>query len=698
MVKKFSLPEFGYEVEIGKVARQADGAVWFKKGGTVVLSTAVSAPSAEFPGFLPLMVDYREHFSAAGKIPGGYYKREGKSTDREVLTSRLIDRALRPIFPNHFFDQVQVLATVYSVDKEHAPNNLGLVAASVALTVSSIPFGGPVGAVELSRIDGKWVVNPTYPETQQSDVRLVVAGTKHGICMVEGSADQLPEAELVDALFIAHDAIKKIVAWQEEIRAAVGKEKGDVDHTIDWPVWEGRAAEFLTPERVAKTFVEDKHERSKHLDELVQLFIGYAQQFEQEIEIPEKYLTYVFDQAYKKKFTDLVFERNHRVDDRGFDQVRPINVEVGLLPFTHGSSLFTRGNTQALSTVTLGGGQDEQKLESIMEEKPEDGSFMLHYNFPPFSVGEVRFLRAPGRREVGHGHLAASSFKYVLPEKEDFPYTIRIVTDILESNGSSSMATVCGSTMAMMQGGVPIKHMVGGVAMGLLGNDAGQFRVLTDINGFEDNFGLMDFKVAGTTDGITAIQMDVKHKKGLERSVFVDALEQARKGRLHILERMRSCMSEPSKTMSDLVPKVVTIKVDTDKIGAIIGSGGKTIREIIDTTGVQSIDIDDDGIVKIFSTAGSQLEEAIRWVKILAGQIDVGLRFSGKIRRVVDFGLFVELVPGQDGLVHVSNIPRHLQKNFQQAFKVDDVVQAEVVDYDPSTGRIRLRLIEEKNN
>ncbi len=694
MIKKFELPEFGFEVEIGKVARQADGAVWFQQGGTVLLATAVASPSVDFPGFLPLTVDYREHFSAAGKIPGGYFKREGKSSDREVLTSRLIDRAIRPIFPEYFFDQVQVLSTVYSVDKQHAPNTIALNACSLALTISDIPFLGPVGAVEVGRVDGKWVVNPSYPEGRTSNVRLVVAGTDEGICMVEGTSDQLSEKEFVDALFLAHDHIKKIVAWQLKIKDEIGKEKRSIEQAIDWHVWTDRAEAFLTDERVEKTFVEDKHERSRELDEIKELFIASAQKAEPDIEIPEKYLTYAFDQAFKKKFTDFVFKKNHRVDERDFDQVRPISVEVGILPFTHGSSLFTRGNTQALTSVTLGGGQDEQRLESIMEDEPEGGSFMLHYNFPPFSVGEARPLRGPGRREVGHGHLAASSFKYILPDKEVFPYTIRIVTDILESNGSSSMATVCGSTMAMMQGGVPIKHMVAGVAMGLLHSSSGDVRVLTDINGFEDNFGLMDFKVAGTAEGITAIQMDIKHKGGLARSVFEKALEQAKKGRLHILGCMRECMTEPNKEMSDLVPKVVSFKVDSDKIGAIIGSGGKTIREIIDTTKVQSIDIEDDGLVKIYSVQGSDLEGAINWVKVLAGQIEIGSRFDGKIRRIVDFGLFVELVPGQDGLVHVSNIPRDKQKDFQKRYKVDEVVTAEVVDYDPSTGRIRLRLIE----
>lgn len=695
MVKKFSLPDFGYEVEIGKVAQQADGAVWFKHGGTVVLSTATATPSSEFPGFLPLTVDYREQYSAAGKIPGGYYKREGKSSDREVLASRVIDRSIRPIFPHHYFDQIQVLSTVYSVDRKHAPPIMALNASSLALCISDIPFLGPVGGVEVSRINGKWVVNPDYEDAAHADATLTVAGTKEGICMIEGTSDQISEAEFVDAAFMAHEQIKKIVAWQEKIAQEVGKQKRLEDTSVDWKALSDKALAFLTPERVKTTFVADKHERATRLDEIQKAFYTLVES-ESEDEVSERLINYVFDQAYKVKLTDLVFAENKRVDERDFGQVRDINVEVGLLPFAHGSSLFTRGQTQALTSVTLGGGQDVQRLESIMEDDAADSAFMLHYNFPPFSVGEVRPMRGPGRREVGHGHLAASSFKFMLPDKEKFPYTLRLVTDILESNGSSSMATVCGSTMAMMQGGVPIKKMVGGVAMGLLRSSNGEIRVLTDISGFEDNFGLMDFKVAGTDEGITAIQMDIKHKGGFARNVFESALKQANEGRLHILGEMRKCMSEPSQTMSELVPKVISFKIDSDKIGAVIGSGGKMIREIIDTSGVTSIDIEDDGTVKIFGVSSDNIDKATNWVKVLAGQINAGDRFDGKIRRLVDFGIFIELVPGQDGLVHISSIPREKQKTFHKDYQIDDVVPIEVVDYDPSTGRIRLRILENK--
>ena len=692
MVKKFSLPEFGYEVEIGKFARQADGAAWFTQGGTVVLATAVSAPSKDFPGFLPLTVDYREQFSAAGKIPGGYFKREGKSTDREVLTGRFIDRSIRPLFPTQYFNQLQIITTVYSVNKEHAPNVLGMIASSIALTISKIPFLGPIGAVEMIRLDGKWIANPLFSDSLKADARLVVAGTDEGICMVEGSAAEISETEFVDVLFLAHEKIKRIVEWQLEIQKEVGVAKEEIKDSYNWKDWETRLDSFLTDDVIKSVNLPDKVLRNEQLDKIRDSFTElYKEQIGDSAET-KKVIGYIVDQLMQVKFTELIFSQGKRIDDRAYDQVRPIDVEVGLLPFTHGSALFTRGRTQALVTATLGGGDDEQKIESIMDYEA-DGTFMLHYNFPPFSVGEVRPQRGPGRREVGHGHLAASAIRRVLPDNKDFPYTIRIVADMLESDGSTSMATVCGSTMALMQAGVPIKKMVSGVAMGLLKSSTGKFTVLTDISGFEDAFGLMDFKVTGTDDGITAIQMDIKYKGGLSRDIFEAALAQAKKGRMHILGEMRKCMTAPSSELSALVPKLVTVKVPQDKIGAIIGTGGKVIREIIAKTKT-SIDIDETGLVKIFGGPEADLPMAINWVKTLGGQIDSGTIYTGKIRRLAEFGLFVELVPGLDGLVHVSNIPRDKQRTFLRDYKVDDVVTVEVLEYDEATGRVRLRLIE----
>lgn len=692
MVKKFTLDSFGYEVEIGKFARQADGAVWLQQGGTVVLATVCAAPSKEFPGFLPLTIDYRELFSAAGKIPGGYYKREGRATEKETLTARLIDRPVRPLFPSNFFDQVQILTTVYSVDKEHTPDTLAVVASSLALSISKIPFLGPIGAVEVARVNGEWIFNPLYSQILASDVRLVVAGTEEGISMVEGSMAEISESEFVDIMFKAHEYVKQQVVWQKKIQQELSVVKAEPTDVYSWGEWEKRIDAYITDDMVAKTYIEDKVERNAYLDEITSAFL---QQYEQEMtekNVPTSVIKYIFDDQLKLRVTEHIFKINKRIDSRSFDQVRPIMTEVGLLPFVHGSSLFQRGRTQALVSLTLGGGQDEQRMESIMGDSEQDGSFMLHYNFPPFSVGEVRFMRGPGRREVGHGALAKSAFTYLLPDKETFPYTIRIVADILESDGSSSMATTCGSTMAFLNAGVPLKKMVSGIAMGLLMSKKGDFRVLSDICGFEDAYGMMDFKVAGTEGGITAVQMDIKYKGGLSRAVFENSLKQALVGRMHILREMQKVMDKPNATLSALVPRFEAFKVPVDKIGAIIGSGGKTIREIIEATGT-TIDIEDDGLVKIFGNPGELMDKAIRWVKTLAGNITKGEQFAGKIRRIAEFGLFVELVPGVDGLVHVSAIDREKSRDLAKHFSVNQDVRAEVMDYDPETGRIRLKLL-----
>jgi polyribonucleotide nucleotidyltransferase len=694
MVKKYRLDSFGYEVEIGKVALQADAAVWIKQGGTVVLSTVVSAASKDFPGFLPLTVEYREYFSAAGKIPGGYFKREGRTTDREVLIGRNIDRSCRPLFPSNYFNQVQIINTVFSVDKTNIPGPLAFLASSLALTLSKVPFMGPVGIIEVGRLEGKWVLNPSYDQGLVSDVRVIFAGTEEGINMVEGSASELTEQEFIDIMFMAHEKIKEQVAWQKMIAAEIGKPKEEIADPYNWAQWESRVQDFLTEEHTRNLYKDDKIERNTYLKALRAEFeLKYKTEIE-ETKTPGSVIDYIFDDILKKKITELIFTMQKRVDGRAFDQIRKIDTEVGVLPCAHGSALFTRGRTQALASVTLGSGEDEQKIETIMSDDSTNGAFMLHYNFPPYSVGEARFLRGPGRREIGHGYLAHSAFKYLLPDKVAFPYTIRIVVDILESDGSSSMATVCSSTMALMQAGVPLKKMVAGIAMGLLKKEkSNDFVVLSDISGFEDAFGLMDFKVVGTDKGITAIQMDIKYKGGLAREVFQRALEQARAGRMFILGEMRKVMTAPNPELSDLVPKFVTLKVDTDKIGAIIGTGGKTIREIIEKTGT-TIDIEDDGLVKIFGTSPASIDMAIAWVKTLAGQIKQGMIFQGKIRRIAEFGLFVELVPGKDGLVHVSNIPQSKQRNFAQEYKIDQVVKVEVLEYEAETGRVRLRIIE----
>lgn len=696
MVKTYSLDEFKYKVELGKFAQQANGAVWFQCGGTVILATAVSAPSKEFPGFFPLTVEYREQFAAAGKIPGGYFKREGKPTDHEVLTARLIDRALRPLFPADYFDQVQVILTVFSVDKKHPPATIALTAASLALSISNIPFLEPIGAVELVRIDGNWVTNASYEDTLKADGRVVVAGTKDGIVMVEGSGNELGNDEFIDVMFNGHKSIEKLVAWQQSIQDEMGKEKVMPEFPYDFNEWRKKADAFLTSKRIESICHIDKIERDIKLSELRSSFIEENKEVLDETGTPESVANHLFESSLKDKVTEYMFAQNKRVDGRDFNEIRKIIVEVGLLPYTHGSAMFQRGRTQALVSVTLGSGEDEQRTETLMSDDNDfDGSFMLHYNFPPYSVGEARFLRGPGRREVGHGNLAASALKFVRPSKEEFPYTIRVVSDILESNGSTSMATTCGATMALMQAGVPIKKMVAGNALGMIRSKDGNFKVLTDITGFEDAFGLMDFKVAGTDEGITAVQMDIKHKGGLDRSVFEEALKRAEDGRIHILGKMREVMSEPNKELSAMVPRVTSFKIDPDKIGAVIGSGGKTIREIIAETGT-SIDIDPDGLVKIFGDVNAKTDLAIRWVKTLVGQIEKGSFFDGKVKRTAEFGLFVELVPGVQGLVHVSNIPKDKQRTFNKIYKMNDDVRVEVLDYDDVTGRISLRIVEDK--
>ncbi len=689
---KFTLPKFGYEAKIDYIARQADGSVWLQQGGTVLIAAVVSAPSREFPGFLPLTVEYREPFSAAGKIPGGFFKREGRSTDKEVLTSRVIDRAIRPLFPKDCFDQIQVCVTVYSVDHEHAPHTISVLAASLALATSKIPLIEAVGAAEVGRIDGQWVVDPKYEDAIRSDVKITVVGTHDGICMVEGATNEISEKELVDALFLAHEKIKEQVIWQESIVAQIAPIKSYAKPPVDWQAWEDKSVAYITDEILVPLFAtRTKQDRNDAMDALKAGFFALHQAVIIENADPVKVLEYIFDVVLKDRIADLICDSKKRVDGRVFEQVRGISTEVNILPFAHGSALFTRGSTQSIVTLTLGSGQDEQKIEDIMGGEV-DGSFMLHYNFPPFSVGEVKPMRGPGRREIGHGHLAASAFKYMLPSKETFPYTIRVVSDILESDGSSSMATVCSSTMAFLSGGVPVKDMVAGVAMGLLRSTKSGFAVLTDISGFEDAFGLMDFKVAGTENGITAIQMDIKYKGGLERAVFEGALAQARDARMHILGEMKKVMAEPSASLSTLVPQVVTFKVNSDKIGAIIGSGGKVIREIIEKTGT-SIDIEDDGLVKIFGQQGELMDYAVRWVKILAGQIEQGAIFDGIVRRVAEFGLFVELVPGKDGLVHVSAIPREKQRALAKEYPVESKLRVQVAEYDAEQDRVRLRLV-----
>lgn len=691
MVKKtFRLEEVGLEVEVGKYARQADGAAWIRHGDNIILSTVVATKEAkDFIGFFPLTVEYREKTSAAGKIPGGYIKREGRLSDTEVLMSRLTDRSIRPLFPSDYFNEVQLLSSVYSSDGKFPSSVLSIVGASIALSISSIPFGGPIGAVQASLIDGELVFNSGLEQSKESAVNMLVVGTESGICMVEGNTDNHSEDEMVELLFRAHEEIKKQIAWQHEIIREVGKEKVIPEGQVDWAYWGAEVAKFFDQnDMCSNLFDKQKDAWSAAMREKKAVFKEYFASAVENGDVPSSILSYLFDSELKNRLPDAIIKNNRRFDGRNFETVRPIEVEVGMLPQVHGSATFQRGETLAMASVTLGTGQDAQKVETLLEGMQER-SFMLHYNFPPFAVGEVRAMRGVGRREIGHGYLAENSFKHVLPTVDDFPYTIRSVVDVLDCNGSSSMATVCSTTMGLLDAGVPLKKMVAGVAMGLIQDSSNNYHVLTDILGSEDALGLMDFKVTGTDTGIMAIQMDIKAKEGLSKELMRDALERARVARLHILSEMQSVMDTHRDDVSALAPKVVSFHIDQDKIGAVIGPSGKVIKEIIAETDAQ-IDIENDGLVKIFSKDRESGNRAMQWVKVLAGDIDQGTKFTGIIRRFAEFGIFVELVPGKDGLIHVSNISKQKQRALQDEYKVNDTLPVEVISADKESGRIKL--------
>ncbi len=689
MHKVFGLPEQGLSIEIGKYARQADGAVWIKAGNSIVLATAVASKQArEFPGFFPLTVEYRERTSAAGKIPGGYIKREGKLSDLEVLTSRIIDRPIRPLFPHNYFCEVQILATVYSSDGKYPTSILGLLGSSLALTLSPIPFLGPVGAVQAGHINGKWVFNPTYEELSQSDAEITIAGTKAGICMVEGHCNNASEKELADLFASAHDIIKKQVDWQLEIQKELNIKKTEAVDVVDWDLWKKRIADILPADFVEQVFAATKVERSEGVDAIKQSIIDKLADVIEAEKVSNSVISYIFDSIIKEKLPDYIIQKQTRVDGRRFDEIRKIFAEVSPLPCVHGSAVFQRGETQAMASLTLGTGQDAQRVETLLGGERER-SFMLHYNFPPFATGEVKPIRGASRRDIGHGYLAESTFRNVLPSQDKFPYVIRSVVDILESNGSSSMATVCATALALMDAGVPIKDVVGGIAMGLMRDASGKLHILTDILGMEDAYGLMDFKVAGTETGIMSFQLDIKDKVGLPHDLFTEALERARKARLHIIAEMKKALAAPRPQLSELAPRVSMIKVPTDKIGMIIGPSGKNIREIVAQTGAQ-IDIEDDGTVKIYAKSKEAALAAESWIKTISGDIEIGSAFNGIIRRIAEFGLIVELVAGREGMVHISTISRTKQRDLPQLYKVGDKLTVKVMAVDHETGRIRL--------
>lgn len=670
-------------LETGRVAKQADGSIWASYDDTVVLATAVSAQTAK-PGidFLPLTVDYQEKAYAAGKIPGGYFKREGRPAEKEVLTSRLIDRPLRPLFPEGFYFETQVITSVLSADKTGSSDVIGITAASAALAVSNIPFNGPVAGVKIGYINGQLVVNPDLEAMEQSDLHLVVAGTADAVMMVEAGANELSEQTMLQALELAHSEIKKIVQKINELAKKVGRVKREiVQESIDAALQAEIKSLVAQPIRDA-IMISNKSARQERLDQILAETIQKLQKPEDASR--ERHVKIVFHQLEYTEVRKMILEKQSRADGRGPSDIRPITCEVGALPRAHGSAIFTRGETQSLAVVTLGTTDDEQRIDALEGEYTR--TFMLHYNFPPFSVGEARPLRSPGRREVGHGALAERALKPVIPTKDVFPYTLRIVSEILESNGSSSMATVCGGTLAMMDAGVPIKEPVAGIAMGLIkeGNDV---IILSDILGLEDHLGDMDFKVCGTKNGVTALQMDIKIG-GITTALMQQALEQARSGRLHILSRMSTALQGPRTDLSPFAPRIHTMKVKQDKIRDIIGQGGKTIRGIQADCGVK-ISVEDSGIVTIASSDGESLQKAKDIINRLTEEVEVGKVYSGTVRKIMDFGAFVEVLPGTDGLVHISQLAHHRVKSVSDEVAEGDQILVKVLEIDKQ-GKIRL--------
>jgi polyribonucleotide nucleotidyltransferase len=668
--------------ETGIFARQADGSVIVKYGETIILATAVSAKEAkEAADFFPLTVTYQEKTYAAGKIPGGFFKREGRPTEKETITSRLIDRPIRPLFPEGFYSETQGIVSVLSYGSENIADVLGIIGMSAALCISDIPFEAPVGAVRIGIIKDSFVVNPDFEEIEECDFQLVLAGTEEAVLMVEGGGLDIKESTLLEAIDIAHGEIKKIVDIQKKFAQLANKTKRTVSPPVIKEEFEKSVSDLsLEKMRLAIT-IPDKLRRQDTLNKIIQDVIETLNTGDGDI---SRDVTTVFNKIEKKLVRNMILEKNIRVDGRKPDEIREISCDVGILPRAHGSALFVRGETQCLAVVTLGTSEDEQRIDSLEGESTK--TFMLHYNFPPFSVGEVKPLRSPGRREIGHGALAERALKAVIPQKSEFPYTIRIVADILESNGSSSMATVCGGSLALMDAGTPIKAPVAGISMGLI-KEAEKVVILTDILGLEDHLGDMDFKVTGTEEGITAFQMDVK-TSGVSREIMVEALERARKGRLHILRKMSEEISGPRDNLATHAPRIYVMKVKPDKIRDVIGTGGKVIRGIIEQTGVK-IDINDEGNVNIASIDEVSAKKAIDIIKGIVAEAELGKLYMGKIKRIVDFGAFVEILPGTEGLLHISQISQQRIAKVSDVLKEGEEVLVKVIEID-KMGRIRL--------
>ncbi|HHU18460.1 MAG TPA: polyribonucleotide nucleotidyltransferase [Clostridiales bacterium] len=675
------------QLEIGKVCEMANGAVMVRYGDTVVNVTATASdePRADID-FFPLSVDYEERMYAAGKIPGGFIKREGRPSEKAILNARLIDRPIRPLFPKGYYNDVQVVATVMSVDPDCTPEIVAMIGSSVALSISDIPFEGPTGSVLVGLVDGQFIINPTLAERDRSDLHLVVSGTKDAIMMVEAGANEVPEDVILDGIMFAHEEIKKLIEFIDEVVAEVGKPKKEVVlHQVPEEIEESVKAYASEKMRAAiQTF--DKQER---LDNMEAVEKETREHFAEIYPDNEKDIDAVLYSITKEQVRSLILDDGIRPDNRKATEIRPIWCETGVLPRTHGTGLFTRGQTQVLSITTLGAIGDAQTIDGIGEEVEK--RYMHHYNFPPYSVGEARPIRSPGRREIGHGALAERALLPVLPSVEEFPYAIRVVSEVLSSNGSTSQASVCGSTLSLMDAGVPIKAPVAGIAMGLIErveeDGSSKIVILSDIQGMEDFLGDMDFKVAGTAEGVTAIQMDIK-VHGLSKQVLQDALKQAKEGRMHILEKMMEEISEPRKELSPYAPRIISMQIDPDKIRTIIGPGGKTINKIIADTDVK-IDINDEGLIYIAAPDMESAKKAVTEIELLTKEVEVGETYEGKVTRTMNFGAFIEILPGKEGLLHISKMAKGRVNRVEDVMNIGDNVKVKVTDID-SQNRINL--------
>ncbi|MEA2084556.1 MAG: polyribonucleotide nucleotidyltransferase [Thermodesulfobacteriota bacterium] len=670
-------------IETGRLAKQANGSTLITYGDTVVLVTATAAKEPkENIDFLPLTIEYQERFYAVGRIPGSFFRREiGRPTEKEILTCRFIDRPLRPLFADGYQHETQVIGTVLSADQQNDPDILAIIGASCSLTLSNIPFLGPIAGVRVGFMDGKYVLNPTRDQLEESRMNLIIAGSKNGVVMVEGGMGNCSEAEVLDAIFFGHEAMQPILEVQEKIRAAVGRPKMEVKPPEKNEELEKRVAEIATSDMESVITTSDKMERGDLFDALKAKVTG---QLEEEFEGRSREAKEILYDLKKTMMRDRIVKDHIRIDGRKFDGIRPITCSVATLPRVHGSSLFTRGETQAMVTATLGSGEDEQRIESLygMSFRP----FMLHYNFPPYCVGEVRFMRGPSRRDIGHGALASRALKAVLPDSDKFPYTIRIVSEVMESNGSSSMATVCGGTLALMDAGVPIRKPVAGVAMGLIKDDE-QIVILSDILGDEDHLGDMDFKVTGTDEGITALQMDIKIE-GVSKEIMSQALDQARMGRIHILKEMEKALPEPRTEVPEHAPKIFSLQINPDRIRDIIGPGGKIIKGMTAEFGVK-IDVEDSGKVSIFAPNGKVGEAVTARIKDMTEEAEIGKIYTGTVQKIVDFGAFVQILPGIDGLVHISELENRRVNKVTDVLKEGEEVRVKVLAID-QRGKIRL--------